>query len=393
MLNPTQVSNKIFKIFCCHNFILMNTIDKNQLSEFQKKLKSKIDTSSKFVINVRRSNLLEDSFKQILNSTSKDHLKQIEVHFDNENTEPTEELTKEWLNLLIDEIIQSSRNLFTHSETYKYYPSTKSGVSKDKLDYFRFSGIIFALSIIYDASPKIYFSTFFIKHLLRQQVTMDDIKEYDPIIYDSYQYILQHGVEKTELTFETSVDTEEGRKDIELIPNGSKIPVTDENKNEYISSLVDFLLKKSIQKQTQSFCEGFDSLLPHNDIGQLNPDELNCLIHGSLKIDVNELKKRIGFDETCNMETPVVKYFFEALSSWSDEQLARLLFFTTGISSMTKGNDKLFCISVINGQNEALPTAHVVVRNLTIPNYSSVEELNKKFTATLEFTEILSGNE
>ena len=44
---------------------------------------------------------------------------------------------------------------------------------------------------------------------------------------------------------------------VELMPNGSKIPVTQENKKQYVNLYVDFILNKSVEQAFEAFSKGF----------------------------------------------------------------------------------------------------------------------------------------
>lgn len=324
--------------------------------------------SQTFKNEVHRSGILEDSFQQCQKTNPIDYLKQLEVHFVGENQESGASFVKEWINLLIEELLNPSKNLFIHSEDFKYFPSTKSGIDKDCLDHFRFSGLIFALSIIYNASPHITFSTFFLKHILHIPVVLEDLKYYDEQIFNSYQHLQKDDIEKVDFYFETNVDGPKGRETIELIPNGSTIKVTNANKNDFFAKMTDFLLTKSIQKQTESFCESFESLIQHKDIENVSPDELNQLIFGTFHVDIEDLKKRVKIDEPHSLETPTIKYFFDAISKWNNEDLMKLFTFITGVSSLPKKGE-IFCIKLFKNDENLLPVAHTVMRTIDLPEY------------------------
>lgn len=354
----------------------------SRVTELRDQLTKKINNSSTFKIEVHRSNILEDSFNQFQSTNPTNYLNKLEVHFIGEDS--TEFLIKEWINLLVDELLDPNKNLFVNTEKYFYYPSPKSGVNTNHLEYFRFSGIIFALSIIYDAQVRINFSSFFLKHILHLPIEQYDIKDYDHMILISFDNLERESIEKADLYFETSIDGPKGRETVELIPNGSNIKVTDTNKKEYFEKMTDFLLNRSISEQTKSFCEGFDSLIPHEEIENVTLDELRQLISGSLHIDVEELKKRVKLIEPYTLETPVIKYFFNAISKWDDEKLMKLLFFISGVFYLPKSGDA-FTIEH-NGNPQMLPVAHTVMNILTLPEYQSEEELNQKLSDVILYS-------
>ncbi len=70
-----------------------------------------------------------------------------------------------------------------------------------------------------------------------------------------------------------------------MIENGRNIPVTNENKNEYIEKLAFFKLYKCIQKQIDAFLEGFYELIPKDLISIFNHKELELLISGLPNFD------------------------------------------------------------------------------------------------------------
>lgn len=46
-------------------------------------------------------------------------------------------------------------------------------------------------------------------------------------------------------------------KDIELIPNGAEVPVTEENRERFVEAYVHHLLVSSVAKQFDAFSSGF----------------------------------------------------------------------------------------------------------------------------------------
>lgn len=53
---------------------------------------------------------------------------------------------------------------------------------------------------------------------------------------------------------------------VDLKPNGRNIPVTDENKDEYIQLIAEYRLTTSIKQQLDSFLEGFYEVVPKEHI-------------------------------------------------------------------------------------------------------------------------------
>lgn len=69
-------------------------------------------------------------------------------------------------------------------------------------------------------------------------------------------------------------------EEVELIPGGKDIDVTNENKEYYVERKAYFHLYKNIQKQMDSFLEGFYELIPRDLISVFTYKELELLISG-----------------------------------------------------------------------------------------------------------------
>jgi len=54
-------------------------------------------------------------------------------------------------------------------------------------------------------------------------------------------------------------------------------------------------MAKSIEKQLQSFLEGFSELIPHNIISIFDAGELELMINGLPDIDVQDLKENTEY--------------------------------------------------------------------------------------------------
>lgn len=70
------------------------------------------------------------------------------------------------------------------------------------------------------------------------------------------------------------------QEEIELIPGGKKILVSNDNKREYVQKHGFFKLYTSIHKQIDAFLEGFYELIPKELVSIFNWKELELLISG-----------------------------------------------------------------------------------------------------------------
>jgi ubiquitin-protein ligase E3 C len=71
------------------------------------------------------------------------------------------------------------------------------------------------------------------------------------------------------------------RREVELIPGGSNINVTNKNKFRYIYMVADFRLNRRIKRQTDAFIRGFHEVIPLQWLQIFNEREMQMLISGA----------------------------------------------------------------------------------------------------------------
>ena len=73
---------------------------------------------------------------------------------------------------------------------------------------------------------------------------------------------------------------------VELKPGGADIPVTEENKKEYVNCIVEYRISRRVTEQFEAFMSGFSELIPQDLINVFDERELELLIGGMSEIDV-----------------------------------------------------------------------------------------------------------
>lgn len=77
------------------------------------------------------------------------------------------------------------------------------------------------------------------------------------------------------------------QKKKDLIPGGSEIEVTQENKLDYVQAYCYEKMAASIKAQIETFLEGFHELIPKNLVSIFSSQELELMISGMPDIDSN----------------------------------------------------------------------------------------------------------
>jgi len=174
---------------------------------------------------------------------------------------------------------------------------------------------------------------------------------------------------------------------VELKPNGREIPITDENKKEYVDLVADLKMSKLVEEQTQAFLKGFHTLIPHWLVSIFNWTELDLLICGMPEIDIADWQQNTQYFGRYTKESPQIKWFWETVQDMDKEERALLLQFITGTSKVPLGGfanlpgmhgNQRFQIHSSLQSDETLPTAHTCFNQLDLPRYSTKEILKEK---------------
>lgn len=109
--------------------------------------------------------------------------------------------------------------------------------------------------------------------------------------------------------FQLSYDVFGEIRTFDLKENGGSIPVTNENRHEYVELYVDYQLNKSMETQFTSFEKGFRKVCGGNAINLFEAAELELLVCGSKKIDFFEMQQGWFVIKSLVLIYIVYKYF------------------------------------------------------------------------------------
>ena len=187
----------------------------------------------------------------------------------------------------------------------------------------------------------------------------------------------------------TVIDDKFGEKlVIPLKPNGENILIDINNKDEYVELYIDWFFNKSIQEYFNSFEKGFYCVFNRNLSKVLTPDELELIICGTQLLDFNELKKACKYEEyTKDSET--IKYFWEILLDFNEEEKKKFLSFVTGCDRAPIDGLGSLQITISNGGSDTkqLPSAHTCFDNLILPDYKDKEKMKKAILTAINYSE------
>jgi E3 ubiquitin-protein ligase HUWE1 len=228
--------------------------------------------------------------------------------------------------------------------------------------------------------------------MLRRKVNYTDMEALDPEYYRNLKWMLDNPIEGLlDMTFTDESDEYGKVKTENLIPDGAKIAVTDDNKREYVQLICEHKMTKSVEKQINAFLEGFHELIPPALISLFDDPELELLISGLPEIDLEDLRRNTDYHNYTEA-TPQIQWFWKVLSEFNKEERAWFLQFVTGTSQVPlegfkgligmRGPQK-FSIHRAEG-GDRLPTAHTCFNQLDLPEYETEDMMRRKVVQAVQ---------
>ena len=341
------------------------------------------------MLNIRRDHLIEDT----LNELSKPNVNlqsELKVKFTGEQGVDEGGVRKEFFILLIRQIFDPNYGMFSYNKkTRLYWFNHYSFEPKIKYELI---GKIFGLAIYNNTILDVKLPIVVYKKLLGIKPNLDDMKECDPELYHTLNYLVNNNdpnlKEELDTNF-TVIDDKFGEKlVIPLKPNGENILIDINNKDEYVNLYIDWYFNESIKEYFNSFEKGFYCVFNSNLSKVLTPDELELIICGTQLLDFNELKKAALYEEyTKDSET--IKYFWEILLDFNEEEKKKFLSFVTGCDRAPIDGLGSLQITISNGGTDIkqLPSAHTCFNNLILPNYKDKEKMKKAILTAINYSE------
>ncbi|KAI9761770.1 MAG: Protein phosphatase PP2A regulatory subunit B [Chaenotheca gracillima] len=235
------------------------------------------------------------------------------------------------------------------------------------------------------------------------RANLNDLRDLDEALYQGLLQLKNYpgNVEDFSLNFtitdtiSTPRRTEDGHEapstrtiTRDLRPNGSNIPVTNENRLFYISYVARHRLQVQPRAQTNAFLRGLGEIIQPEWLAMFNQSELQTLVGGDAsEIDVDDLRRNtlyggvytIGDD---NQEHPSVQLFWSVMRALSDLDRRKVLKFVTStprgpLLGFGQLNPR-FSIRDAGADQERLPSTSTCVNLLKLPRYHSAQILQEK---------------
>lgn len=371
-------------------------------------------------VTIRRHELYSDS-KRTLNRLGKRLKKRVQVTFINEHGMQEAGIDgggvfKEFIDDLIKNIFipaERPNDKDSHPEFFTVTPIQTLNVngaldeSPDTLSNFVFAGRVLGKAIYESILVEPQFCFPFLNKLLGRQNSLDDLKNLDPEYFrnlKSLQHMSSDEIDSLGLTFET-----EGANSIsvELLPNGSNIPVT-KKVIQYIHLVSHQKMNVSGSRQTHAFLSGFRDMIPSHHVRLFSAYELQKIISGddAVKgIDVQSFMNVVRYSGGYHPTQSIMLWFWQVVAEMTPQQQRLFLKFMTscsrqpllGFGSMNpppciqqirlledaRGRDVAEGAAAGNG-HVRLPSSSTCMNLLKLPKYTSKEMLREKLLYAIE---------
>lgn len=319
---------------------------------------------------VRRDQVFLDSFKSLYFKTA-DEMKygKLSIRFHGEEGVDAGGVTREWFQVIARQMFNPDYALFipVASDRTTFHPNRLSSINPEHLMFFKFIGRVIGKALYEGRVLDCHFSRAVYKRILSRPVNVKDMESLDEEYYKSLLWILNN--DPTDVIPETfSVETERfGEIEVvDLIENGRNIPLTEENKHDYVRLVTEYRLTGAVQEQLEHFLKGFHDIIPAELVSIFSEQELELLISGLPDINVEDWKANTEYSNY-TQNSPQIHWFWRAVRSFDKEEQAKLLQFVTGTSKVPLNGFKelegmngfsKFNIHRDYGSKERLPSSH-----------------------------------
>lgn len=392
------------------------------------------DILSRHHAKIRRDQIFEDAYKQFyglgealkepIQITFVDKFDTVEAGIDGGG------VTKEFLTSVTNEAFHSSNgsDLFVTNDQNLLYPNPAamdekkellrlSGVRESSsewgenltelLKHYEFLGRIVGKCLYEGILVDIAFAGFFLLKWAstnssgspsqdsRYLANINDLRDLDESLYQGLLLLKNYPGDVSDFSLDftindtVSMPREPTRTTTRtLIPNGSNISVTNENRVLYVSGVAQHRLHNQPYKQTRAFLRGLWEIINPSWLSMFNQAELQTLIGGdSSEIDVDDLRRNtiysgvyeIGDD---GLEHPTIQIFWEVMKKLDDSDRRKVLKYVTStprgpLLGFGQLNPR-FSIRDAGSDQQRLPSTSTCINLLKLPRYQSSATLKQK---------------
>ncbi|KAK8803542.1 hypothetical protein WA158_001236 [Blastocystis sp. Blastoise] len=173
--------------------------------------------------------------------------------------------------------------------------------------------------------------------------------------------------------------------EVELLPGGKNLPVTEHNTYKYIELCEDFRINE-VKQASEAIAYGVRSLVPQRALALFTWYQLERYVCGEPEISIDELRKHtqyVGWTESHE----VVRRFWKVFGDLSHKDRSQFLRFVWGRSRLPHSVDwpRPFKLTAKSAGNDQLPVAHTCFFQLELPQYTTEAILKERLLVAIHF--------
>ncbi|KAM6971878.1 E3 ISG15--protein ligase HERC5-like [Aplochiton taeniatus] len=313
-----------------------------------------------------------------------DFKKLLVVNFD-EDPKLSHVYRRDFLLHLFKELMSPDSNMFMYNDTktLAWFPY-KPKLAEDR--YFQL-GILCGLALYNHNIVNLSFPLALFKKLLNIEVTLEDLRDFSPVLGESLRYILEDytydDIDKNLIVdFLISWDG----IDVELDPHNPGKLVTHENKKEFVDLYVNYIFNKSVERVFEKFQQGFFKVCDQDVVQLFQPEELRGLMVGKENYDWGKLKQNTSYEGIYHVSHPNIVTFWKVFDELTEDQKKAFILFLTGcdrVPILGMDHIRMRVRDLYNSSQQHFPEALTCHSILELPQYSSKDTLQARLTEAI----------
>lgn len=404
----TTAQNKPIAFTFCRYSFLLTPLTKSALLRMESSYSQQQSAFYSYILGqqpstvfkIRRHAVLDDTIAAINSYTQDDLRRPLEIQFISadgvaEDGLDRGGLSREYFELIARDIVKPDYALFDYNNEQRtlWYNLDEPDYSKSDLYYI--AGLVFGLALYNGIQCSVNFVTTIYRQLLNLPLSLDNLEAFDSTLAKSLkdmQSMTDEEIDSLCLTFAvtapnhkhnnndvkpvidrpashiteiehdpTTQQLEDNIHTVELILNGTDIPVTKSNLQEYIDKYIQYILHDSVKIQSQQFLRGFRSVCNGKAIKLFTSKDLEQIITGgNSNLNFDDLQAATRY-EGYTSESPIIKQFWNIfMNRLTADQRREFLVFATGSARSPLGGLKQLRLIIQRAgpDTDQLPTGH-----------------------------------
>lgn len=354
-------------------------------------------------VQIRRNYIYEDAFEKL--SPKKEPNMKLPLKVSLINAVGADEagidgggVSKEFLGELLKAGFDPMRGFFKSTKDQLLYPNPSANVIFANLPegfevHYEFLGRILGKAIFEKIMVELPLATFFMAKLLARRHSSDvdihNLASLDPVLYKNLVYLKNYKGDVADLNLDFTISNNDldEHEVIELKPGGSKIPVTRENRIEYVHLVADYRLNKQIRTQCAAFKRGLCQIIDLDWLRMFDPRELQILISGApTDIDISDWRRHTLYSNGYSDNSEAVVNFWRVVDKFDENQKRKLLKFATSCSlpPLLGFKDLIPQFTIAPSEETRLPTASTCMNLLKLPDCEDESTIRDKLLYAIE---------